>query len=408
MKKFTLLTASALAVSSMAMGGSFQLNLQGLRQGAMGGSGTALPWDASTIFYNPGGLARLNGIQAYAGMYLVSPRVRFAEPTGNYFSDAKNQTSTPFAVYVGGRVTKDSRLGFGLGIYTPFGSSIDWKEGWSGRYITQSISLQSFFFQPTVSYEINDVLSVGAGFVYAMGNVDIEKALPVADANGDGRATLSGKAQGFGFNVGVQIKASEKVQFGLTYRSGVNMKVKDGSANFFVPQSLTGNFANTNFDTELPLPGILTFGAGIKASKRLTLQADLVFAGWRSYDSLSFDFANNDGAVQDTHDPRLYRNTFAVRGGAHYKVCDEFAVMLGAAYDPTPTRNNLVSPDAVDANRINITGGLTYNPIPQLTIMGTFYYTITPKRDVSYEPANFNGSYQIKSLAPGLAVSYNF
>jgi len=408
MKKNVLLTFSAIALSSMAFGGSFQLNLQGMRQSAMGGSGTAWPWDASTIFYNPGGLARLNSFQIYGGAYLLSPRVRFTEQTGSYFTDAENHISTPFAFYAGGKLNPESRFGFGLGIYTPFGSSIKWDDDWMGRYVTQSISLKSFFFQPTVSYEINDVISVGAGFIYAIGTVDIDKAIPVQDASGDGQAKLSGNAQGFGYNLGVQVKASEMLQFGLTYRSGVKMKVDDGSANFFVPASLAANFNNTSFKSELPLPGILSFGVGVKPTRDLTLQADLIFAGWRSYDSLSFDFANNDGSVQDTHDPRSYKNTFAFRLGAHYKICEEFAVMAGGAYDPTPTRDNLLSPDAVDANRINLTCGLTYQPIPKLTIMGALYYTTTGKREVSYDPANFTGAYQIKSLAPGLAVSYSF
>ncbi len=304
MKKICLFTASAIAVSSMAFAGSFQLNLQGIRQTAMGGSGVAMPWDASTIFFNPGGLARLDGIQAYGSVNLVNPGIRYVQaPTGGYTYETNSHTSTPFAVYVGGRISKDSRLALGLGVYTPFGSSAHWDNNWVGRYITQTISLQSIFFQPTVSYRINDFVSVGAGFIYAIGSVDITKAIPLTDMQGnEGQAKLNGNANGVGFNLGVQVKATDKLNFGISYRSKVKMEVNSGDATFTVPKSTEGNFPAglaTGFKSKLPLPEILTVGASYKATRDLTIQADVVFAGWKTYDSLSFDFAENTAALKN-------------------------------------------------------------------------------------------------------------
>ncbi|MFT4061741.1 MAG: outer membrane protein transport protein [Edaphocola sp.] len=409
MKKATLLMVGTSLVASSVWAGSFQLNLQGIRQTAMGGSGVAYPWDASTIFFNPGGLSRLGGMQAYASVHFLTPHVRYVQtPTGDYTADTKTHLSTPFAVYVGGPVKKGSRLGVGVAAYTPFGSSINWGDDWTGRYIIQSISLQSIFIQPTVSYAVNDNISVGAGFVYGFGSVDITKAIPVQDATGaDGQAKLKGNAHGMGFNVGIQVKATDDLRFGVSYRSGVTMKVNNGDAAFTVPASVSAQFPATTFKTELPLPGILTVGAAYKATKDLTLQADLVYAGWKKYDSLSFDFEENL-AVSDVHDARSYKNTLALRLGAHYQLCEGLSVMAGGAYDPTPTRSNLVSPDAVDANRITLACGLTYNPLPKLTLMGVLNYTTTSKRTVSYDPDNFSGAYQIKSLAPAIGVAYSF
>lgn len=411
MKKGFIFSVAALALSAANIyAGSFQLNLQGLRQTAMGGSGVALPWDISTIFYNPGGLARINGIQAYAGVFAVSPTVRYVPAnSGDTYAETKRHLSTPFAVYAGGTLSKDSKWALGLGIYTPFGSSANWGEGWTGRFITQSIALQSIYFQPTVSYRINNMISIGAGFVYGTGSVKIEKALPVQDMNGnEGQAVLDGKANGFGFNAGVQIKASDKLQFGVSYRSGVKMKVDGGSATFTVPAALSANFPNNTFDATLPLPSILTAGVGVKVTPRLTLQGDLVLAGWSSYDSLKFDFAQNTSSLADSKEPRLYKNTLAVRLGGHYEVCKAFSVMLGGAYDPTPSDARYVSPDAVDADRFSLSAGLNYAVTNRLNIMAAVNYTTTAGRNVKYEPANFAGEYQIKSLVPALGVSFKF
>jgi long-chain fatty acid transport protein len=410
MKKVCLLTASVLTASIGAMGGSFQLNLQGMRQTAMASSGVALPWDVSTIFFNPGGLSRLGGLQAYANVFVVSPKVKYVQtPTGNYTAETKAHVSTPFAVYVGGPVKKDSKLAIGLGIYTPFGSSANWGNDWTGRYITESISLSSIYMQPTVSYCINDRLSVGGGLVYGIGSVEIHKAIPIQDKQGqDGQAQLKGNAHGMGYNLGVQVKATDKLQLGIAYRSGVKMQVDKGDATFQVPASVAANFPNTDFSTQLPLPAIFTVGAGYKISEKLTVQGDVIWAGWHTYDSLRFDFKDNTAALKDTRDARAYKNTVAVRVGAHYAINKTVAVMAGAAYDPTPTQSNLLSPDAVDANRINLTCGASLQPTKKLTVLAALYYTTTAKRTVTYDPANFSGAYQIKSLVPGSAVSYNF
>ncbi|RQO32588.1 long-chain fatty acid transporter [Taibaiella sp. KBW10] len=411
MKKRFIFSVAACTLSAASLyAGSFQLNLQGLRQTAMGGSGVAMPWDISTLFYNPAGLARLQGVQAYAGVFAVSPTVRYVpDNSGETYAETKQHLSTPFAVYVGAPLSKDSKWALGLGIYTPFGSSANWGKDWTGRFITQSIALQSIYFQPTVSYRINDRIALGAGFVYGTGSVKISKALPVQDINGnEGQAKLDGKANGIGFNAGVQIKASDKLQFGVSYRSGVRMKVNDGKATFTVPTALTSNFPNTIFDATLPLPGILTAGLAFKVSPRLTLQGDLVFAGWHSYDSLKFDFAQNTGSLADSREPRLYKNTLAVRIGGHYEISNAFAVMVGGAYDPTPSNSRYVSPDAVDADRISLSAGLSYAVMDKLSIMAAVNYTTTAGRKVRYEPANFSGEYQIKSLVPAIGISYKF
>jgi len=410
MKKICILSVTGIALSAAAYGGSFQLNLQGLRQIAMGGSGVAMPWDAATIFYNPGGLSRLENVQAYGGVCLVSPTVRYVpDNSGTTYYDSKKHTSTPFALYVGGTLKKGSKWGVGLGIYTPFGSSLNWGNDWTGKYITQSISLESIFIQPTVSYKINKLISVGAGFVYGIGSMEIHKTLPLENENGTmGEAKLKGNAAGIGFNAGVQIQATDKLNFGVSYRSGVQMKVKKGNANFTVPASLATNFPNTNFSTQLPLPSVFTVGASYKATKNLTIQADMVLAGWKTYDSLKFDFAENTSALQDTHDPRLYKNTIAYRIGAHYDVSENFAAMIGGAYDPTPSDANYLSPDAVDANRISLSCGISYQPVSKLNIIAALNYTTTDAHHASYAPDNFNGTYQIKSLTPAIGISYSF
>ncbi len=414
MKKH-LLAASFLLSAATSFGAGYQINLEGLRQVAMGGTGTAWPWDASTIFYNPGGLARLKGIQAYVSVAAIMPSTAFGnqENSGATPTSVRTnpQTFTPFNVYIGGLVQENSRIALGLGIYTPAGSGVDWGKNWLGKYLVQSITLKTVFFQPTIAYKVSDFLSVGAGFVYGIGTLDFSEAMPVHSTLGpgydDGQAKLSGNANGVGFNVGAQFKLSDELQFGLTYRSQVNMSVSGGSANFTVPTSLRDSFPNTKFDSQLPVPQVVSFGVGYRMDA-WTFQLDLNYTGWNSFDSLRFNFAKHTSVLQDEHAPRHYRNTFTPRIGATYKINKVVAVMAGGAYDPTPVTNGFVSPDLPDADRIVVTCGVTVKPMPRLTIIAAFESTTTVKRAAQYNYGGFNGTYQTEAATPGIGLYYNF
>jgi long-chain fatty acid transport protein len=414
MKKHVI-TASLLLSAMTSFGAGYQLNLQGLRQVAMGGTGAAWPWDASTIFYNPGGLARLKGVQVYGSTMFLMPSTAYGNRDNSGTTSANeqsvSQTFTPFNLYIGGRLNEDSRLALGLGIYTPFGAGLKWDNNWLGKYIVQSIDLKTVFFQPTVSYRANDWLSVGAGFVFGAGSVDFKQALPVHGAQGadidDGQAHLHGTATGVGFNVGAQMKLRENFQVGLTYRSQVNMDVSAGTADFRVPTSLRDSFPNTKFSSRLPLPGVATIGFGWRLND-ITLQMDFNYTGWNSFDTLRFDFAQTTTSLNNVRAPRKYRNTFTPRFGICYKISNTVALMGGAAYDPTPVTNGFVSPDLPDADRVVLSCGITVKPLPGLTIMAAFEGVNSVKRQGNYDHAGFGGVYKTTAAAPGIGLYYSF
>lgn len=410
MKKHALFTTALLLSASMTFGAGFQVNVQGLRQIAMGGTGTGWMWDASSIFYNPGGLARLKNIQAYGSVQFLMINTQYIQtPTGSYSERSKSQVFTPFNVYVGGRLKEEGKLALGLGIYTPFGSGLTWDDNWEGRYVIQSISMQTIFFQPTLSYKISDVISLGGGFVYATGNVKFKRAVPIQDNNGnDGYGELKGRGDGVGLNLGVHIMPSPSVQIGINYRSQVNMSVKDGDANFVVPNALSSSFPNTTFKSEVPLPQVFSVGIGVRPMPNLTITAEANWVGWKPYDTLVFDYEDNTPELEDTKAARNYKNTLALRLGANFKASNRLAIMGGVAYDPSPVADDFVSPDLPDADRWLVTGGLTFKATDKLTIMGALEYGASAKRESRYVPENFNGKYQTMAIIPCIGITYDF
>ncbi len=58
--KFKLVYLGLISIPFLLKGQGFQVNLQGQKQQGMGGAGTALMQDASSLFFNPGGSCFVN------------------------------------------------------------------------------------------------------------------------------------------------------------------------------------------------------------------------------------------------------------------------------------------------------------------------------------------------------------
>ena len=386
----------------------FQVNLQGQKQQAMGGAGAGTNLDAAAVFFNPGGVAHLEQNSVSAGVSLTAESTTFQDNNSQQQYHTKSPISTPFTGY-GVWGPAESKFKFGMGIYTPFGSTIKYEDGWSGRFALTQMKLLSVFFQPTVSYKINDKLGVGAGFVYGYGNIDLSRDLPITNSNGDyASANLKGTAGGMGYNLGILYKPVEKLSIGLSYRSQVNMKVNKGTATFNVPPSLASSFPSGNFSSSLPLPQVITLGFGYSVSERLLLAFDVNYIGWSSYKTLSFDYEQNTSSLKDTESPRNYKDSYALRLGAQYKVSDKFMARLGTNYEKSPIKNGYVTPEVPDADRLNFTGGIGYKPCEKLVIDASFSYINFMKRTDTNTETNLSGTYKTRILVPGISLTYNF
>lgn len=386
----------------------FQVNFQGQKQQGMGGTGNALPLDAASVFFNPGSVSFLKENSVNIGFTPTFANTLFEDANTTSIGRTNSPMGTPFSVYAVYRKNEESKFFYGVGIYTPFGSTIQYEDAWTGRFALTKLQLKSIFIQPTVSYKLNDKIGIGAGFVYTIGNVNLQKDIPVQDVDGTyGHAELDGKASGFGYNVGLFVQATEKLNIGLSYRSKVNMEVAEGTATFTVPSSLTANFPSGTFSSALPLPQVATLGLAYKLNEKLEFALDVNYVGWKAYDTLAFDYAQNTASLIDTKSARNYKNTLAFRLGANYALTEKFDARLGLAYGLTPVQNGYVTPETPDANRINYTAGLGYKIGDHFQLDASVFFTHLKRTDTNLE-TNLSGTFTTNVIAPGLAIIYKF
>lgn len=404
-KIFTILLFIPFACQLYA--GGYQVSLHGHKQIGMGLIGTSLTMDASSSYYNPGGLAMIPGKYSFlTGMSTIHSHNVFQMQGSLYEAKTENPIGTPFYFYGAGRISDN--LVAGIAINTPYGNNLSWEDGWAGRYLIEDIALQAITVQPTLSYMINDMISVGAGVVFAMGNVDLTRALPVEDEDGEGSVNISGSTTNWGYNAGLMFKPLPELNIGISYRSKIEMELENADATFDVPNSLQSYFPPDNtVAVSLPLPANLDFGLSYDISDDLMIGLALNYVFWEAYDTLAFNFETNTETLEDSENPREYSNKLIVRLGGQYKASENLYLRLGGYYDPSPANPEYFTPETPSVDNLGITAGLSYLFMPGLSVDLSFLFIHGIEKEAEYSPENFAGNYKSRAFIPGLGISYN-
>lgn len=404
MKRLLLCLLAASPVLAFAQGS--QVNTQSQKAVGMAGAGSALFIDETSIVYNPGALAKMEGNAISVGASAIMYRSAFQEAGSQDVHHTRFQISPPVSVFAAFG-PRDSWWKAGIGVYTPYGGGVDWGKEWPGRFSLTSLSMRSFYIQPTLSIRLNDKFSVGGGFVYNVGIVDLGRSLPVYGPDGrEGHAELKGTGTGMGYNVGVHYNLDDQFAISLNYRSKVITKLEGGDVTFDVPQALAANFPNGKFDAELPLPSSFNVGIAFPLSERVKTAIDASFINYSIYKELAFDYENNTPALQDTRSAKKYENAFSAKAGINYEASDKLELRVGGGYVHTPVRASYVYPETPDNNRLMAAGGVTYKFNPNWQLSAAYVFQKILKRTTTNAETQLRGAYETNIHAPGISISY--
>ncbi len=398
---------SVIFIVKNATAGGFKIALQGQKAQGIAHIGAGYAQDASTVYFNPAGMAFVNNSVNFGVTYLM-PRTQFVDASTQLTTNANVKNFTPFSLFT--QYSIKPKLKVGLGIYTPFGSGISYPNNWTGQYILNSIELQAIFIQPTLSYLITNNISIGLGGIYSTGNFTLSKNIPIQSQsnNNVGNAALRANAAGQSFTSGVFYNKN-KVTAGIVYRGALTMQAKNGTATFTnIPSSLIDTFPNTTFTTELPLPAEIAIGGSYKINNKFTIAGEYNFTFWKTFDSLGFDYTKNTTKLTDEKQPRLYNNSSTFRIGIVYNYNRKTTIRGGIFLDNTPVNKNLVNPDLPDNNKVGFSLGASYNVNKKWTIDASALYENVPARLTTNTYSNLQGTYATKVFALGLGANYNF
>lgn len=390
--------------------GGFQVNIQGQKSIGMAHCGVSLTGSPSSMFFNPGAFARLDSSHVYLGGSFIFANTWYKElEPGIYNTTTKKGIGTPVMLYASYQPASLPDFNFGIGVYTPFGSGIAYEDDWLGMAVLQEMSLRTIFIQPTVGYRINDRISVGAGYVFGTGNFLLRKAVPVQDSNEEyGQGELTGNATGHGFNVGVHFRATDALDIGLSYRSGVSVSTDEGEAKFTVPSSLSEYFPTTSFSTAIGLPSVMNFGISYTVAEKHLFAFDINYVGWSSYDTLAFDFAENTEKLDDINSPRMYNDAMIFRLGYQMTQSEKLQLRAGVYYDLTPVDDPYITPETPDTDKLGVTAGASYAPSSNFVIDISFLWAEGQIRTATNQETQFGGTWKSRAFIPGIGLQYIF
>ena len=394
---------------SEAQAGGFAIYEQGARAMGRASAFVASPDDPSAIFYNPAGLALLDGTQIYFGGTIILPSADFSGaapfPGAGVSETMESQTFLPPNVYVSHRLNE--KVVLGVGLHVPFGLGTKW-EGpatFTGRNLSINAEIQQIAVNPTVAFSVNDRLSLGVGVDVRFSKVMLDRYVlapflhPVSGQPFDlaVASVESDNATGVGFDVGLLYDINDQWTFGFSYRHGMNIDY-EGTAKF--EQILTGidqidnnpvvllSLVDQDVTTSIEYPYIVTGGLAFRVNDNLLVEGDLQYFGWYTFEQLVIEGLLTGPEVVDED----YEGAFILRFGAEWQKTDKLALRGGLLIDQSPTPPKSVSPLLPDADRTGITAGVGYD-MGNFTIDAAILYLLFADADTKGQHPFYNGVY---------------
>jgi long-chain fatty acid transport protein len=272
--------------------GGFRLPDQDAFAMARGEAFAATADNASAIYYNPAGIAQLEGNNFRAGFYGIYMDPTYTPPnSGQTFHNDDNFGAVPQFFYACS--PKDIPVSFGLGVYCPQGLSSEWPQDTGFRSIATKGSLTYLTINPAVAWKLGPDLSLGGGVMVNYANMDLEQGLVWPAQSFDG-FRFRGDGWGVGYNLGLLWKPHKQVSIGISFRSASDIDLSghtDGYNNvalpsppapFTVPALTYRSAAHGQFS--FPLNAV--FGISYRPTPDWNCEFDAEYTGWSSVGTL--------------------------------------------------------------------------------------------------------------------------
>lgn len=367
---------------------------------------TAQVDNPSAVFYNPAAINQLGGTQASCGGVILLPQTKFKSGTTGKTTRMKNHTYLLPTFYV--THTVNERVSLGIGSFSHFGLSTDWSDDWEGNFISTFAELRTFFVNPVVSYRVSDALSLAAGFSPVYSDLRFKKALKIRQLPlGLGNADLDADGMGYGFNLALFYRMSDRITLGLSYRSAIDIDY-EGDADFITRRLLKSFLPAGSVDVDIELPPILAAGIATEITEKLTIACDLIWVGFSTFDELYADFEQRVHPLlrsQTAPIPRDYKDVLDYAISARYQLNQSLTLRCGFLFDRTAVPEENADPILPDSDKYIIATGLSLKKV-RWDVHLSYYAVFSEDRTVRRNRNAFNGRYE--SYAGLISISFDY
>lgn len=395
-------SAVALGAASAAHASSFSLrsgqSAEGLGMAfagaASGGIGLgAMAWNPATITLFPGRNSQLNAtyILPRAEYEVTDPAtlgiaagLGIPAGTGNI---GGNGAFVP-ASYTNFRVG-DLFIGWTTG--APYGlSSKPENQNSLATFYNRSASIRTLNLSPTIGWQVNDWLALGAAVQFQYIDISLKRALTTVPATITTvpSTTLEGDNLAFGFRVGAVLTPWEGATIGISYRSAIEHDL-EGALTPGVG-ALAG--LNIPITARLHLPDSITVGYSQVLNDRWTVHLGGEWTNWSVFDNIPIRLAAN-GAIQNTLNFE-YDDSVYVAAGVEYAWNDRLTLRAGLGYEWSAVSDRVRTVIISDNDRLWVSAGVGYQVTDKLRVDAGYSHLFVEDAPVTLTAASGNPSFQ--------------
>lgn len=378
-KKIAVVALTGILAAGPAFASGYRIPEQSLNATALSGAYAANTPAADASYYNPANMSWLeNKWQTEASLTWI--HLASIEYTDNAVSSRNSGSrSEDFAMPNLHVVSPEyNNFRFGLSVVYPYGLSKRWDNSFP-RGSAEEFTLKTYEFNPTVSYKVNNQLSLGGGVraIYAEGVVKSNSASTTLVRDLDGDTTE------YGYNLAASYKPTENLTFAATYRSKIELDVEGDASLSFGGTRLYQGFAAVS----VPAPAVLTLATAYTCNNgKTTAEFTYDKTFWNAYDKLDFNYAQAFTVLPllafDAPLAKNWVNADAFRLGLTHRLNTQWTVMAGFAIDKNPIPDQTLGFELPDSDAKIYSCGLRYQPTDTLTLGAAYLFDDKESRSV--------------------------
>jgi len=360
--------------------------------------------NAGTLWWNPAGMARLEGWNYSAAVTWVSVDGAYTDQgstsaagtpmLGNPNDNGGTDGLIP-SLYVSRSLGE--RWVVGIGVNAPFALSTQYASNSTVRYFATLSEIQVINVEPAASFRINKQWSIGAGIMLQhasgtlgnqidFGSIGASLSIPgMIPQAFDGSVEVDGDSFGVGFTVGVLFELNEKNRFGISYRSQVKHTI-DGEALFDVPDAAsgivdaTGAFVDTDATLDITLPDKFILSGFHQVQVKWAIVWDVSYTNWSTVQELRIQFENPN--QPDSVTDMQWSGSWRVSTGAIYTINEKWILRFGVAWDESPIPDETRGPRLPGSDRYWVSVGGTYVIKPWLKLHVAYFHVFVDKTSI--------------------------
>lgn len=282
-----LLLAALAGLPAALQANGFRLLSQDAFATARGEAFAATADNPSAIYYNPAGIAQLDGTQVRAGIYGIHFDTSFCPPANapnheETYHAEENLAAVPqfFLTHTPERLP----VTLGLGIYAPFGGGLTWPQDTGFRAVALEGSLSYATINPVLAWQVAPGFALAAGATVNYGKIELEQGLLRNERPFANYFRFEGEGWSAGYTLGVLWQPHDKLALGASFRS-VATTTMDGQTEFqqqpVIPATTRGAYADFTF----PLNAVV--GISYRPVPRWNFEFNADYTDWSSLGTIT-------------------------------------------------------------------------------------------------------------------------